>query len=45
MGRSDGNIGRLDGARANALSPLFSRGAFGGVQTDCERNANEAFEF
>jgi hypothetical protein len=40
MGRPDGNIGCPDGARANALSPFFSRGAFGGVRTDCEWNAN-----
>jgi hypothetical protein len=40
MGRPDGNIGRPDGARANALSPFFSRGAFGSVRTGCERAAN-----
>jgi hypothetical protein len=40
MGRPDGNIGRSDGARAIALSPFFSRGAFGGVRTGCERTSN-----
>jgi hypothetical protein len=40
MGRPDGNIGRPDGARAIALSPFFSRGAFGGVRTGCERTSN-----
>jgi hypothetical protein len=38
MGRPDGNIGRLDGARANALSPFFSHGTFGGVRMGCERS-------
>jgi hypothetical protein len=45
MGRPDGNIGRPDSAKANALSPFFLRGAFGGVRTDCERTANEALGF
>jgi hypothetical protein len=40
MGRPEGNIGRPDGARANALSPFFSRGAFRGVRTGCERTSN-----
>jgi hypothetical protein len=46
MGRPDGNIGRPDGARTNALSPFFSRGAFGSVRTNgCERTANGALGF
>jgi hypothetical protein len=40
MGSPDGNIGRPDGARAISLSPFFSRGAFGGVRTGCERISN-----
>jgi hypothetical protein len=40
MGRPNGNIGRLDGARAIALFQFFSRSAFGGVRTGCEQTSN-----
>jgi hypothetical protein len=40
VGRPDGNIGRPDGARAIALSPFFSHGAFGGVRMGYERTLN-----
>jgi hypothetical protein len=39
-GRPDGRIGRLDGSRATSLSPVFWCGAFEGVRTGCERDAN-----
>jgi hypothetical protein len=42
MGHPDGNIGRLDGARANALSPFFSaRRVRTGLQTGLQTRLSE----